>query len=439
MNKNKKIFKGLTSVLSAIYKSFIFGVFGLFKIKNSKTFLGGIIGGILFLPLRIKGYKLYFGRLVEGRTGKELIPDDLEKSANLEYFLYSSPNYYYSNNPPVECKKDPEFCIFEKEATVIGESNLVITTKGGIIFPFENKNQDARFLPTEAAVFGQNGDAVIVKYYPESKKIDQGISLLTNLGFNYYHFLIETITKFLYFSVTEIPANIPLLVDEVVLNVPQFKEILEYFNNEDREIIYVKKGKAVDVTHLYYLPCINFIPPNYKDAGTLKAADTYFNIESLKLVRNTMLAHSKQGKYPKRFFLTRSAKAKVRKYNEEEIIDIAIKYGLEAIDTARLSAAEQVALFSNAEFIVGATGASFTNLLFCQPNCKVLCISSYKADISVFSSLASFVGLDMQYYVPKECLGKTGYFQDDFSVDEEEFERVIKDYLYDKVINVQEY
>jgi len=425
----KNVIRKLPSYLAAFYVKFVFTLLNWMKIADSATLFRHLVCSIFFSPLRIKGYRLFYGSLAKDKLSEAIMPDDPELIKALEQFIYSSPNYYYSNNPPVYFRKQPESCTLLRRAKVIGESNISINEDGGIIFPFEVKNSEARFVSSEAAIFAQNDDSFLLKYYPASVRIETGISLLTNLGFNYYHFMVEGMTKFIYLSVLRLPADIPLLVDEVVAKVPQFTEIMSYFNKEFREIIYIKKGVAIQVEQLYYLPCINFIPPNYKDPRSLKAEDTYFNVESLKFLRNTMLNHTVACSLPTRFFLKRSASAKVRKYNENEVIEIAKKIGLEIIDTAKLSVAEQVTLFSRAEFVVGTTGASFTNLLYCQPQCKVLCISSYKADISVFSSIASFVGLDMQYYVPKDCIGRSGYFQDDFNVDIVEFEQVLKEFV----------
>jgi capsular polysaccharide biosynthesis protein len=60
---------------------------------------------------------------------------------------------------------------------------------------------------------------------------------------------------------------------------------------------------------------------------------------------------------------------------------------------------EQISLFSNAEIIVGPTGAAWTNLLFAAPKTKCfIWAPSVVSDYGCFSNLASIVGADMVYH-----------------------------------------
>ena len=47
------------------------------------------------------------------------------------------------------------------------------------------------------------------------------------------------------------------------------------------------------------------------------------------------------------------------------------KYNFEFIDTGGLTMKEQISLFSEASHVIGETGSSLTNLLFCQNHCQV--------------------------------------------------------------------
>jgi capsular polysaccharide biosynthesis protein len=64
----------------------------------------------------------------------------------------------------------------------------------------------------------------------------------------------------------------------------------------------------------------------------------------------------------------------------------------------KLSFREQVELMFGAKVIVGASGAAFSNILFCQKGARVLSwlLPQYKG-FSSFSNLAQAVGADMRY------------------------------------------
>lgn len=58
---------------------------------------------------------------------------------------------------------------------------------------------------------------------------------------------------------------------------------------------------------------------------------------------------------------------------------------------------EQMALFNNADYIVGGSGAAFTNLLFCHSGCKVICFRSIRNYSPIFSTIANIVDVKMRY------------------------------------------
>ena len=58
--------------------------------------------------------------------------------------------------------------------------------------------------------------------------------------------------------------------------------------------------------------------------------------------------------------------------NEAETVALLERYGFESVIAEKLSYAEQVQLFSEASFVVGAHGAGLTNMLFCNPGFCVL-------------------------------------------------------------------
>ena len=56
-----------------------------------------------------------------------------------------------------------------------------------------------------------------------------------------------------------------------------------------------------------------------------------------------------------------------------------------------------MALFNNADYFVGGSGAAFTNLLFCHSGCKVICFRSIRNYSPIFSTIANIVDVKMRY------------------------------------------
>jgi capsular polysaccharide biosynthesis protein len=76
--------------------------------------------------------------------------------------------------------------------------------------------------------------------------------------------------------------------------------------------------------------------------------------------------------FSKKVFISRKNSNRRKIVNEASIIELLEKDGFVAYTLEKLSVAEQIVLFSNAEIIVAEHGAGLTNIIFCQPATKVI-------------------------------------------------------------------
>ena len=74
-----------------------------------------------------------------------------------------------------------------------------------------------------------------------------------------------------------------------------------------------------------------------------------------------------------RIYLERGPASR-RQYNEAECIQVAQSLGFVTVNTGRMSFAEQVTTFSEAQVIVGPSGAAMANLLFTRPGTRAVVI-----------------------------------------------------------------
>ena len=49
-------------------------------------------------------------------------------------------------------------------------------------------------------------------------------------------------------------------------------------------------------------------------------------------------------------------------------------------------------LFNYAEYIIGGSGAAFTNLVYCKKNVRVVVFSKYHLDLPIWQTIVEFVG-----------------------------------------------
>lgn len=122
---------------------------------------------------------------------------------------------------------------------------------------------------------------------------------------------------------------------------------------------------------------INALVENHIEADTLYVA-SYVRLQDLQpkwacdFLRNSLVKENTSLRNRRVYVSRRDALVNRQIYNEDELIDVLKSYDFETVLLAKMSTEEQVKLFNEAEIIVGAHGAGFSNLVFCQPGTKVL-------------------------------------------------------------------
>jgi capsular polysaccharide biosynthesis protein len=99
---------------------------------------------------------------------------------------------------------------------------------------------------------------------------------------------------------------------------------------------------------------------------------------------------------PRRFFLHRRGAARGI-VNETEVLDVFRERGWEVVDTQGMHMAHQIQLFARAEHICALHGAGLTNLLWCEPGCRVLELVASTYMNGVYEGLSEALGLNYQF------------------------------------------
>jgi len=107
---------------------------------------------------------------------------------------------------------------------------------------------------------------------------------------------------------------------------------------------------------------------------------------------------------PKRIYISRSGRRRV--LNEAALIRLLEQYDFIIIDDKPRSLAEQVALYSNASFIIGPHGASFANVLWCKHGAHLFELFAPNYAPDYFRYLAHLLGLQYSAH----CYGSVGTY-----------------------------
>lgn len=112
--------------------------------------------------------------------------------------------------------------------------------------------------------------------------------------------------------------------------------------------------------------------------------------------------------FSKKVFISRSDASYRIVENEDEIFNLFEQKGFFRYKLSELSVVEQVALFRQAEIIVGAHGSGFVNLIFCNPGTRVVELFQGRLDLSFFY-IAQQMKLDYQHIKTIDFLDGYGH------------------------------
>lgn len=233
------------------------------------------------------------------------------------------------------------------------------------------------------------------------KKIEEAIYISGVGAWNWYHWLTEILPKLILVSqYGKGYENIPIAVCETSYSTPSIRASLDCFA-DGREIIVLKRyGKY------HFNKVITADAPTYclfdSAVGAWTAPDDCLIHKSAydDVKRHISCLHSEVDNkgFPKRIFLMR--RSDLRKYNQEEIMNIAEGYGFKPIYTEDYSVHEQAALFENTDFIVGPSGAAWANMVFSGKKTSALCwVLKQAAGSTVFANLATASGVKLKYFL----------------------------------------
>ncbi|WP_375447473.1 DUF563 domain-containing protein [uncultured Fibrella sp.] len=129
---------------------------------------------------------------------------------------------------------------------------------------------------------------------------------------------------------------------------------------------------------------------------------------------------------PRRIYISRSGRRRIM--NEAALIDLLKRFDFSIIDDVPRSVSEQVAIYRSASFIVGPHGASFSNIIWCNPGTHLLELFSPNYTPNFFQHLTNVLGLHYSAYYtgkPAQNRGVIEALEEDITVSIDELEQYL--------------
>ncbi len=314
----------------------------------------------------------------------------VEEEKEREVFI---PHYYNDvDNEKIVKGISPEIYISELEdVEIIGENSIIISNNY-CLYDIAKNDENNRYDLKSNSILNIDNEYCIIDSINSNSTIEKAICLIGRACYNYYHFTVEISSRLQYIDRYEEYRRLPIIVDEVVKTIPQYSELLNKINKYNHRIIYLKKNNMYKIKKLIYPSYNTWMPIDVKPGIKFTDLDQLISQSAISYIRSNVLKEERDNGFRK-IFISRKNTANSRLINEENVIKLFKLYGFEIVYPEELSFEEQVRIFSEAEYVAGASGAAFTNIVYCPSNAKIICIVPKEYNFYIYSTISKFIGL----------------------------------------------
>jgi len=235
---------------------------------------------------------------------------------------------------------------------------------------------------------------------------------------NYAHWLTEVLPRIALYVRSTSSEDVPLIIDDGLH--PNLYESLAIVVGSKRTMYKLPRDRRVHVHQLDVVTPTGYVPYAARPPKRAGHSHGIFSAEALWAVRDACmhLMQPVNQTARKRIYVRRNSGLR-KLVNDQQISEVLTAAGFTVIAPEELSFSEQVRLFSQAEFVIGATGAAMANLMFCPPGSRVHVLMAQHEDMPYWywQRLADCIGIDLSYGLGEVCAAHDKGFHADFTVD----------------------
>jgi capsular polysaccharide biosynthesis protein len=347
---------------------------------------------IRYIPLSSK----YIGPPKGYYISSEVYWDSYKKNdlSGLNYEL-CFPSSISQRNCPKSIAEIPHWK-FDGQYSYENPETFIISIPDGRVFGSMGAiiTHDDKLILDVSLEFGIGNNATkvdshhVFKYpkLPKCQEIPETIAVLATAGGdNYFHWLTDALPRVEIIKKTF--SNGTKNINKYVVNkgFPIIEESLEILGISKDMLIFIDSKQQVQAKNLV-------VPSLVGSTGNPPAWVCTF-------LRENFLKHKADIPVISKLYISRS-KARYRKVtNEEDVLECLTKFGFTPVWLEEHNFATQIALFSNAEYIVAPHGAGLTNLMWCNSSAKILELFSPNYVNVCFWAIANQIGLEYFYLI----------------------------------------
>ena len=346
------------------------------------------------------------------KTG--LIRASIVKTIAPHFISYGKIAFKKSDYPS---ERFPEIYVATiREATVIGGSNLSIVNNEIISHDLLTISTDLTAEERHLRINRKGNicrltDKIMTK---KSAKLSEAASFVDPLSSNYAHWMTEVLPRIVSFCSNNKYKNVSIIIDDKL-----HKNIMTTLEKVvgRRKVYLLPMNHIVKIDKLYATSVAGYVSYERRYKFIQPSSEGKFNAHAMRLLVSLLKPLDNKNRTPKRIYLRRNLGYR-NLTNQNEIEALLTRHRFTIVDPTKLSFLEQVNYFSKAKVIIGPTGASFSNLIFCNKkvNLAILVNNDKNMIYKYWVNLASIMGIQVNYITGKSKQFSGGIHRD-FSVD----------------------
>ena len=315
-----------------------------------------------------------------------------------------------------------------KDIEVLGSTSIFFKGKAAIFHDVFDWNLDLSSEEVRQIFYFHSLNSKISININNYKKaeLDKAVSFINPVAGNYAHWMTEILPAIAAFCKNPLSKEIPLIINHGLhKNILQSLDLII----GSREVIFLRKNEKIYVKNLYVVSVAGYVSYEPRKNNIPQSSNGSFHYEALNYVRNTLKRKTfSNKKWPKKIFLKRNSSYRSLT-NSKEIEALLKKQGFEIYNFQNVALKDQIGLFSNADIIIGPTGAHFVNMIFCNKNVNVyILISNSKAsNYKYWPNISSLFGIQVKYIIGHATNPESWNIHSDFYVNPELIRESIND------------
>jgi capsular polysaccharide biosynthesis protein len=253
---------------------------------------------------------------------------------------------------------------------------------------------------------------LVKKWLSPKETIEEAYLGIQDWSANYFHWMTETLPSLVALYNVKDKIDVPVLLVSSSLKHKHINETLELLGL----IVYhydIHKSISISKLHAIRIPVVGA----YNEPFLLNMRNAFFEKINIDI----------ENKPFRRIYISRKKAVRRKIINQDELLIFLSDHKFETVFLEDYTIEHQIKLLYETQCVIAPHGAGLTNILFMQPETKVIELKAHNNDYWCFFSMARLAKLHYSYLLCES--DRENHRDADININLLELERIVKRYL----------